>query len=238
VFSGLVFDRLPPEVALQWDVLIPWTESIPSDLLPRAAAAFGLPSIALTVWLLLRGLASSAGERMGRRVFPEWFLSERTGVKGVVRFDPTFDLVLACLVAGILMGHVVMVGTALGWPAWTARVFTALVGLEMGIVGSSLPRTRPNWILGRRTEAPAGRAQGVLDTVELSSCRHLHSQQPLQRKPSRITAAAREWPKQLEGPVRIERGKVQFGQSKGLGGVQPILPRSIEQGRRDVSLLR
>jgi hypothetical protein len=104
------------------------------------------------VWLLLRGLATATGERLGGRSFPEWFLSERTGTRAVERFDPTFDLVLSFVVAGILLGHAVMLGTVLGWPTWTAHVFTALVGLGMVVAGSSMPRTRPNWIVGIRTK--------------------------------------------------------------------------------------
>jgi uncharacterized membrane protein HdeD (DUF308 family) len=152
VFTGVTFYRLPTDVTLRWDVLIPWTASASGDLLPRAAAAFGPPLIALAVWLVLRGLATSTGERLARRSFPEWFLSERTGTRAVERFDPTFDLVLSFVVAGILLGHAVMLGTVLGWPTWTAQVFTAFVGVGMVVAGSSLPRTRPNWIVGIRTK--------------------------------------------------------------------------------------
>ena len=40
-----------------------------------------------------------------------------------------------------------------GWPAWTLRAFTGLIGAGLVVVGNIMPRTRPNWIAGLRTRA-------------------------------------------------------------------------------------
>lgn len=146
------YAALPDEVVLRWEAVLPWIPAGAAHPVSSAFAAFGLPTIVLAVWLLLRLLASSVGERMGRRVFPAWLVSARTGAGAVERFGPTFDAIVAAVVAGLLLFHAVMLGTVLGWPAWTPRVFTALVGAGLCAVGNVMPRTRPNWIAGLRTK--------------------------------------------------------------------------------------
>jgi hypothetical protein len=131
---------------------MPWVRSGGADAIPPALAAFGIPTLALAMWLLLRSVASPAGERLGRRVFPTWLVSERTGAGAVERFGPTFDIIVAVVVGGVLLFHAVTLGTVLDWPAWTPQAFTALVGLGIMVLGNVMPRTRPNWIAGLRTK--------------------------------------------------------------------------------------
>jgi hypothetical protein len=138
-------------VALRWEVVLPWIPTGAAPPVSRTFAALGLPTIVLAVWLVLRFLASPLGERMGRRFLPSWLVSARTGADAVGRFGPTFDVIVAALVAGLLLFHAVVLGTVLGWPAWTPRIFSALVGAGLVAVGNVIPRTRPNWIAGLRT---------------------------------------------------------------------------------------
>lgn len=151
-FSVLVYAQLPQQVAPQWDALWPWVLGDAGDAMPRAAAAFGIPTLALAIWLLLRVVASPTGEHLGRRIFPAWLVSARTGASAVARFGPTFDLIVTVVVGFVLLFHAVMLGTVLNWPGWTLRVFTALVGLGIMVLGNVMPRTRPNWIAGLRTK--------------------------------------------------------------------------------------
>jgi hypothetical protein len=144
----MALGRLPERVSPRWDVLIPWAGE--AEPLPRAMAAFGLPAIALLVWLLLTGIASGTGERLGRRMFPAWFVSAKTGAGAVDRFGPTFDIIVGAVVALVILFHAVTLGTLLGWPDWTARAFTGLLGVGMAVVGNVMPRTRPNWVAGLR----------------------------------------------------------------------------------------
>ena len=114
LFAAASYVRLPEEVTLRWDLLIAWGESANVEPLPRAVAAFGFPTVAMAVWLLLTGVASSTGERLGRRIFPAWLVSPKTGAEAVKRFAPTFELIVTAVVALVLLLHAVMLGTAAG----------------------------------------------------------------------------------------------------------------------------
>jgi hypothetical protein len=151
VFSASVLSRLPARVLPRFDALLPWLPVSEADAMPRAVAAFMMPALAALIWLLMSVLASPAGERLGRRVFPSWLVSERTGAAAVERFGPTFDVIITSVIAFVLLLHTVLLGTVLGWPAWTLQAFSALVGVGIMVVGNIMPRTRPNWIAGLRT---------------------------------------------------------------------------------------
>lgn len=149
--SAMAYSVLPEQVSVRWDALIPRVSPSTTETVPRTFAAFFVPTVALGIWLLLRALASSAGERLGHRVLPGWFVSERTGSSAVERMEPTFAVIVAVVVTFVLLFHAVTLGTALSWPSWTLRAFTALVGLGIMVIGNIMPRTRPNWIAGLRT---------------------------------------------------------------------------------------
>lgn len=150
-FSASIYSSLPERVLPRWDAFVPWLPVTSADAMPRAFAAFGFPALALSIWLMLSVLASPAGEKLGRRFLPVWLVSDRTGAAAVERFGPTFDVIITVVVAFVLVFHAVILGTVLGWPAWTLQAFSALVGLGIMIVGNIMPRTRPNWIAGLRT---------------------------------------------------------------------------------------
>jgi len=152
VFASWAYRRLPELSMPRWDLWIPW--SLPSTVepLPRMVAALGLPMVGMAIWVLLTVIASPFGERLGRRVFPTWLVSERTGAKGVERFSPTFDSIVVAIVTSIFLVHIGAVATILEWPTWTVRACLAGVGLVVIGVGNVMPRTRPNWIAGLRTK--------------------------------------------------------------------------------------
>ena len=82
VFGAAVYGNLPSRVVIHWETLVPWVPAASIEPIPRAVAAFGLPILAGAVWFLLVGVASPTGERLGRRVFPNWLVSETTGADG------------------------------------------------------------------------------------------------------------------------------------------------------------
>ncbi|HSA56575.1 MAG TPA: SdpI family protein [Gemmatimonadaceae bacterium] len=149
--GAIVFGRLPDLVTLRWGEFISGVGEVSAEPWPRALVAFGVPVLALALWLLLRGLASATGERVGRRIFPSWFLSERTGTAAVGRFGPTYDTIVLGTVSLLLLFHAAILAAALGAPSWTARVVTMVLGVGMMVVGNIMPRTRPNWVAGLRT---------------------------------------------------------------------------------------
>ena len=145
VAGAVAYPRLPDPVTLHWGAFSP-------EPLPRAVVAFAFPLLATVVWLLLRALASPAGERAGRRLFPTWFLSERTGTAAVRRFGPTYDTIVFGIVGLVLLFHAAILAAALGAPPWAARAATLVLGVGMMAVGNVMPRTRPNWVAGLRTK--------------------------------------------------------------------------------------
>lgn len=151
-FASWAYLRLPSLVSPRWDALLPWVPVSGAEPIPRLFAAFGIPVLAFGAWCLLRAGASPMGERLGRRVLPAWLVSERTGADALDRFGPTFDIIVTAVVGFLLLFHVAILGTALGWPDWTLRAFTATVGLGIIVVGNVMPRTKPNWIAGVRTK--------------------------------------------------------------------------------------
>lgn len=159
LFAGITYHHLPAQVHLQWGELVPWIPSADAEAMPRLFAAFMMPTIALCVWLLFVVGASPMGERFGRRLFPRWLLSDQTGAAAIERFEPTFQVIVSAVVGFLVLLDVVTTGTALGWPVWTVRTFTVIIGLGMISLGNIMPRTRPNWIAGvrtRRTLSDAG----------------------------------------------------------------------------------
>lgn len=131
LFSLWVYPGLPDRVAPGWDALFPWIPASDEDAAPRAFAAFAIPTVALILWLAFRAAAS------------------RTAVK---RFGSTFDIVVALVVGFVVLLHLVTLGTVIGWPGWTARAFTGLIGVGIMVLGNVMPRTRPNWVAGLRTK--------------------------------------------------------------------------------------
>ena len=150
-FAAWAYRRLPEFVSPRWDLWVPWSPANVEPL-PRVVVAFALPLAALGMWLLLNALASSAGERLGRRVFPTWLLSDRTGASAIERFAPSFGTIVATVVAFVVLVHAGAVATILDWPSWTVRACLTAIGVLILVVGSIMPRTRPNWIAGLRTK--------------------------------------------------------------------------------------
>jgi hypothetical protein len=152
-FAVWAYRRLPELASPDWGLWVPWSPSGGTEALPRGLVAFAPPIASLAVWLLLGTLASTAGERAGRRFLPGWLVSERTGTAAIERFSATFAAMVVTVAACGLFLHIGAVATILQWPAWVLRGSLAAVGLAMMVLGNIAPRTRPNWIAGLRTKA-------------------------------------------------------------------------------------
>ena len=129
LFSALMLPRLPPAVALDLGPLLP--VAVDGESGPRAWLAFGMPTVALTLWLA--------------------FLAARSRAQSVARFLSTYDIVVALVIAFVLLFHITAVALAAGGPPAIARAFLLLVGLGLAAMGNVMPRTRPNPIMGIRT---------------------------------------------------------------------------------------
>ena len=100
---------------------------------PRAWLAFGLPTVALTLWL--------------------FFLFARSRTQSIARFLSTYDVVVTLVIAFVLAFHLTIVALAAGWPPSIARAFLLLLGLGLAAMGNVMPRLRANPIMGIRSRA-------------------------------------------------------------------------------------
>jgi uncharacterized membrane protein len=129
VASLIVYPRLPARVPLHWGVrgeVDRWGS-------PLESVVF-LPAAMIVVWLLLRFLPRIDARRMSYE-----------------KFADTYDLVVSSLLALFAVMQGAMLATALGWPIPMTRLAPALVGVLLIVLGSALPRARPNWWFGIRT---------------------------------------------------------------------------------------
>ena len=128
-FSAIVYGRLPERMATHWNLagqIDGWSS--------RAFGAFGLPTVALFSLLLLHFLP---------RIDPK---------RGnYAKFEGTYDLAVTLIVGFLVLVHVLVLGTALGWPIDITRVVPPAIGALFLMLGNVLPRARQNWWFGVRT---------------------------------------------------------------------------------------
>jgi hypothetical protein len=148
LFSAFAYSRLPESVRPDFSSLLP-VSSTDQDALPRAFVLLMLPTMALIVWILLNALSRV---RSGARPLPEWWINENTGAAAVKRFEPTFGTIVFTVTTLLALMHFALLGSLLGWPSWSYKVMTAIIGFGLVAAGNVMPRTKPNWIVGMRTK--------------------------------------------------------------------------------------
>lgn len=151
LLSAWLLPRLPASVELEAGRLLPF--DVDGESGPRAWLAFALPTIALAVWLIFLGVGSRRGLAIQKRVLAGWAPSEILEPDAIARFQSTYDLVVALVIAFVLTFHLTMVALAAGAPASTVNAFLVLVGLGLAVMGNVIPRLRPNPIMGLRTRS-------------------------------------------------------------------------------------
>jgi uncharacterized membrane protein len=151
VLSGLMLPRLPAVVPLDLGPLLP--VAVEGESGPRAWFLFGIPTVALALWLFFLFATSRAGVPLLKRMFGRWAPPENLDSPSVARFRSTYDLIVALVIAFVLIFHLTLVVLAAGGPRSTARVFLLLVGIGLAAMGNVMPRIRPNPIMGIRTRA-------------------------------------------------------------------------------------
>lgn len=151
IVSALMLRRLPAVVTLDLGLLLPF--DVAGESGPRAWFAFGIPTIAFALWLFFLWATSRGGVAMQRRMIQRWTSPEALEPPSIARFQSTYDLVVALVIAFVLIFHLTLVALAAGAPPATARAFLVLVGLGLAAMGNVMPRLRPNAIMGLRTRA-------------------------------------------------------------------------------------
>jgi uncharacterized membrane protein len=129
LFTVWAWPRLPERIPTHWNFfgeVNGWSG--------KTFGAFFAPGLATLLWLLLPLL---------RRIDPR--------SKNYERFDETFFVLVNCIVLFMGIMHVLMLGSALGWPVDMSRAMFALIGVVFIVLGNFLPRIRSNWWMGVRT---------------------------------------------------------------------------------------
>jgi uncharacterized membrane protein len=129
IFSAAVYGRLPDELPVHWN----WQGEVDRRG-SRLEGAFALPGLAVAILALMRVLPRLDPRRAN-----------------YARFAGTYDVVVNALVTMLVCFHVLVLGSALGWPLPLRRVAPALLGVFLIVVGNVVPRARSNWWFGVRT---------------------------------------------------------------------------------------
>jgi Predicted integral membrane protein len=127
--SLAVFDRLPEQIAVHWDLA-----GNPNGWMPRAVGAFATPALLLFAWAMLR-VAPTIDPRR----------------ENYDRFGAAYDIVVAALLIPVFLLHFVLLAIALGYPVPMARLAPALLGAMFVVIGNVMPRARSNFMFGIRT---------------------------------------------------------------------------------------
>lgn len=127
--SIAVFSQLPDRLPTHWGLsgeVDRWSG--------RTEGAFFLPAVMVGMWALLTFLP---------RIDPRR--------KNYDKFRGTYDAIVAMVLGVILLVHVAILASGLGYSIPMERVIPMTVGALLIALGNLLPRARPNWFVGIRT---------------------------------------------------------------------------------------
>jgi SdpI/YhfL family protein len=150
VASIMAAHRLPPMLSVDFGGLFPWPTPS-SRLAPRWLALWLLPSVALLAWIGFRLAATIAGQHFGRKLFPT-APDEVTAPEQFDRFGNTYDTIVLAVVLLILGFQAGLLAAAVHANAAAARIIPLVLGGSLVLLGNVMPRLRPNWVAGLRSE--------------------------------------------------------------------------------------
>lgn len=151
VASLLTYRWLPAMLDLRLEGMLPFETSETASPVPRWLALSLMPALALLLWAAFRAAPTAAGQRVARRLFrraPEAV----TSPEQFERFGKTYDAIVLGVVMLILGVHAAIITAALGHPGIAVRIAPAVLGATLILMGNVMPRLRPNWVAGVRTQ--------------------------------------------------------------------------------------
>ena len=151
VVSATTYGGLPPVVDLPFHALLPFPVTEPADQAPRWLALSMMPALALVLWAAFRLAPTSAGQRIGRRMFKR-APKAVTSPAEFDRYRKTYEAIVLGVVMLILGLHAAVLAMAWGAPHVAARIVPAVLGGSLVLMGNVIPRLRPNWVAGLRTQ--------------------------------------------------------------------------------------
>lgn len=151
VASLLTYRWLPAMLDFRLEGMLPFETSETASPVPRWLALSLMPALALLLWAAFRAAPTAAGQRVARRLFrraPEAV----TSPEQFERFGKTYDAIVLGVVMLILGVHAAIITAALGHPGIAVRIAPAVLGATLILMGNVMPRLRPNWVAGVRTQ--------------------------------------------------------------------------------------
>lgn len=161
--SALVYPRLPSLVDVRFDGMLPFDVASAPEPISREVALFLIPMLALVLWLAFRAVPTATGQRFGRLLFRK-APAVVTSVDQFHRFGATYDTIVLGVMVLLLGFHAALLATMLAQPALGARIIPMVFGGCLVLMGNVMPRTRPNWVAGVRTERTLADPQLWRDT--------------------------------------------------------------------------
>ena len=149
--SAAISGRVPALVDLRIDTLLPFAVTPPPEPAPRWLVLSFMPALGLILWAAFRWAPTPAGQRLARRMFKH-APSEVTDPAQFARFGKTYDAIVLGIVMLLLGLHVAVLAAVLGAPGLASRLVPAALGVSLLGVGNVMPRLRPNWVAGLRTQ--------------------------------------------------------------------------------------
>jgi uncharacterized membrane protein len=129
IVSAIVYPRMPEQVAIHFTA-----DGTPNGWGPRWEALLAMPVIMLFTWGMMVGVPKVDPRR-----------------ENYARMQGAYTVTYLAVLTFLALGHIAIIGYALGWPVSIGRVVPALVGVLLIAIGNVLPQARPNWFFGIRT---------------------------------------------------------------------------------------
>jgi uncharacterized membrane protein len=152
VASLFAYGQLPAMIDLRsLKGMLPFDASGSANPIPRWLALSGMPALALVLWAAFRSAPTAAGQRVARGLFrraPEVV----TSPEQFERFGKTYDAIVLAVVLLLLGAHAAIIVAALGHTPAAVRIIPVMLGVCLIVTGNVMPRLRPNWVAGLRTQ--------------------------------------------------------------------------------------
>jgi len=149
--SLAALSQLPPAVNLDMSGWFPPALSIPPEPIPRTALLFGMPALALAIWLMLHEAPTGRVGRMSWAIFRPLIGPRPEGTSDFEKYAPTYRIVVIWVVSLVIGMHLAALAVALAWPVAPGLIVGLVFGVGLIVVGNVIPRLRPNPIAGVRT---------------------------------------------------------------------------------------
>lgn len=147
----LALPRLPAAVSPDFSELLPFLPLAEARPAGKGFVAFGLPTVALVVCLVMTMAPSRPIADALRKWLPSLAFGASLTPEELARQRETASAVALAVAIIIVAMHGAGLATALGAPPSVYHVVPLLMGLALIIGGNSTPRLRRNWFAGVRT---------------------------------------------------------------------------------------